>query len=213
MIHPSRTLRQHAKFILPLLFLALARPALAATATYQLDFGPAKSPLAEGFEAGELPTLEPISDPSFTVSPVGGGTLIEIAFKGQVSGYGLGDEQKPLTTDGIFTVQSKGDEPKEIPFTVSGLPAGGKVTFSAIEAWNGHGRAAFLSLGDSGWVDLAGANEPEQDPPKAPEFVTVTSGMAVPASGQLSGVLSNSDGTTIRAEGQCGAFVIVVETP
>ena len=184
----------------------------AASTTYQIDFGPANSPLAEGFEAGDLPVLEPVPDPGFTVSPVGGGKSIEITFKGEVSGFGLGDESKPLTTDGIFTVKSKADEPMNIPFAISGLPPGAKVKFSAIEAWNGRGRAAFISLGDSGMIDLAG-QEPEADPPVPPEFVVVVEGLKVPANGTLEGVLSNSDGDKIRAEGQCGAFVIVVDTP
>jgi hypothetical protein len=192
--------------------LCLCGSSWAATATYQIDFGPASSPLAAGFEPGELPTLEPTSDPGFTVSPVGGGKSIEIAFKGEVSGYGLGDESKPLTTDGIFTVKSKTEEPTNIPFTISGLPPGAKVKFSAIEAWNGKGRAAYISLGDSGMIDLAGS-EPEADPPLPPDFVVVAEGLTVPANGTLEGILSNSDGTKIRAEGQCGAFVIVVDTP
>lgn len=196
----------------PAYLLCLCGSVFAATATYQIDFGPANSPLADGFEAGELPTLEPISDPSFPVSPVGGGKSIDIAFKGEVSGYGLGDESKPLTTDGIFTVKSKTEEPANIPFAISGLPPGAKVKFSAIEAWNGKGRAAYISLGDSGMIDLAGT-EPEADPPVPAEFVVVAEGLVVPANGTLEGVLSNSDGDKIRAEGQCGAFVIVVETP
>lgn len=190
-----------------------AASALAGTTTYQIDFGPANSPLAEGFEAGELPTLEPVSDPSFGISPVGGGKPIEITFKGAVSGYGLGDEAKPLTTDGIFTVGSKDGEPSEVPFVVSGLPPGAKVTFSAIEAWNGRGRAAFISFGDSGLVDLAGPEVAEGDAAPPAEFVVVGENLAVPASGILEGVFSNTDGTNFRAEGQCGAFRLVVETP
>lgn len=192
--------------------LFLCGSALAATTTYQIDFGPANSPLADGFEAGELPTLEPVSDASFSVSPVGGGKSIEITFKGEVSGFGLGDETKPLTTDGVFTVKSTTDEPKNVPFTISGLPPGAKVKFSAIEAWNGKGRAAYISLGDSGLIDLAGS-EPEADPPAPAEFVVVADGLTVPANGTLEGVLSNSDGEIKRAEGQCGAFIIVVDTP
>lgn len=199
-------------FCAPAYLLCLCAPALAATATYQIDFGPANSPLADGFEAGELPTLEPVSDAGFTVSPVGGGKAIEITFKGEVSGFGLGDETKPLTTDGIFTVKSNPEEPKDVPFTISGLPPGAKVKFSAIEAWNGKGRAAFISLGDSGLIDLAGS-EPEADPPAPAEFVVVAESLTVPASGTLEGVLSNSDGEVKRAEGQCGAFIIVVDTP
>lgn len=194
------------------LSLLVTHAARCATTTYQIDFGPANSPLAEGFEAGELPTLEPVEDPVFPVSPVGGGVSIEIAFNGELSAYGLGEEARPLTTDGIFTVKSKADEPREIPFTITGLPPGAKVKFSAIEAWNGRGRAAFVSLGDSGPVDLA-TQEPESDPPVPSEFVVVAEGLVVPPTGKLEGVLSNSDGDTIRTEGQCGAFVIVVETP
>jgi hypothetical protein len=206
-----RTLLQGA-LCAPASLLCLGTSAFAGTATYQIDFGPANSPLADGFEAGELPTLEPVGDPGFTVSPVGGGKSIEIAFKGEVSGFGLGDESKPLTTDGIFTVKSTTDEPKNIPFSISGLPPGAKVKFSAIEAWNGKGRAAYISLGDSGMIDLAGT-EPEADPPVPPEFVVVAEGLTVPANGTLEGVFSNSDGEKMRAEGQCGAFVIVVDTP
>jgi hypothetical protein len=195
------------------LLLALAGPGFAGTVTYQIDFGPANSPLAEGFEAGELPTLEPVKDASFGVSPVGGGKPIEIACKAPVSGYGLGDEENPLTTDGIFTVGSKHGEPAEVPFTVSGLPPGAKVTFSAIEAWNGRGRAAFISLGDSGVVDLAGPAVAEGDTAPPPEFIVVGENLTVPASGVLEGMFSNTDGTNFRPEGQCGAFRFVVETP
>lgn len=196
-----------------MLILALASWAQAASTTYQVDFGPGNSPLADGFEAGELPTLEPVTDALFGVSPVGGGKPIEIAFKGDVSGYGLGDEAKPLTTDGIFTVGSKHEVPTEVAFTVSGLPPGSKVTFSAIEAWNGRGRAAYISLGESGIVDLAGPEIADGDTTPPPEFIVVGENLTVPASGVLTGVFANTDGTNFRPEGQCGAFRFVVEPP
>lgn len=200
-------------WLVPLLVWGLAGSLPAASTTYQVDFGPGNSPLADGFEAGELPTLEPVADAAFGISPVGGGKPIEVAFKGDVSGYGLGDETKPLTTDGIFTVGSKHDVPTEIAFTVSGLPPGAKVTFSAIEAWNGRGRAAYLSLGDSGVVDLAGPEIAEGDTVPPPEFVVVGENLTVPPSGVLQGVFANTDGTNFRPEGQCGAFRFVVEMP
>lgn len=186
--------------------------ARAGTLTYQVDFGPANSPLAEGFEGGELPTLEPVTDPAFSISPVGGGPLIEVAFKGQVSGYSLGDETKPLTTDGVFTVHSKHEEPTTVDFVITGLPSGAKVTVSGIEAWNGKGRAAYMSVGDSGMVDLAGP-EPEADPPVPAEFVVIGENLEVGPDGTLKGTFSNTDGEKFRPEGQCGGLRIVVETP
>ncbi len=208
-----RNLAGKARWLALLLSLCLAGTVSAASTTYQIDFGPGNSPVADEFEAGELPTLEPVTSPSFGLSPVGGGKPLEITFKGDVSGYSLGDEAKPLTTDGIFTVGSKHEEPTEIPFTVSGLPPGGKVTFSAIEAWNGRGRAAFLSLGESGIVDLAGPEIAEGDMAPPLEFIVVGENLIVPASGTLEGVFANTDGTNFRPEGQCGAFRFVVETP
>jgi len=202
--------------------LALTFPAFAGTSTYKLDFGTPTSPVAEGFQAGEVASLQETPDPVFSVTDEKGANPIEISFKGSIGGFSLGDESKPLTTDGIYTFKKKAeegadaaapDEPINIDFVISGLPAGSLVTLYGMSAWNGDGRAAFLSLGGSGMVDLAGSKEPAHGSASPDTFVLVATKLKVEAGGKLVGVFSNSDGSQPRAEGQWGGLILIVERP
>ena len=207
---------------LPLLVLAFAVSAFAGTATYKLDFGTATSPVAEGFQVGEAPSLQETCDPSFSVTDEKGANPVEISFKGAIGGFSLGNESKPLTTDGIYTFKKRAeegeaaaapDDPISIDFVISGLPVGSLVTFYGANAWNGAGRAAYISLGGSGMVDLAESSEPKPGASALDSFVLIASKQKVGADGKLAGVFSNSDGSKPRAEGQWGGLILVVETP
>lgn len=206
----------------PLLLLVFAATAFAGTSIYKLDFGTPSSPVAEGFQAAEIPSLQETLDPVFGVTDEKGRNPIEIRFKGSIGGFSLGDESKPLTTDGIYTFKKKAeegadatapDEPINIDFVISGFPAGSLVTFYGVNAWNGAGRAAFLSLGDSGMVDLAESTEPPAGSASPDTFVLVAAKQKAGADGKLAGVFSNSDGSKPRAEGQWGGLILLVERP
>ena len=206
----------------PFFLLAFAVSAFAGTSTYKLDLGTPTSPVAEGFQAGEVASLQEVPDPVFSVTDEKGANPIEVSFKGSIGGFSLGDESKPLTTDGIYTFKKKAgegadpaasDEPINIDFVIGGLPPGSLVTFYGMSAWNGDGRAAFLSLGGSGMVDLAGSKEPPPGAASPDKFVLVVEKQKVGADGKLPGVFSNSDGSKPRAEGQWGALILIVERP
>lgn len=197
----------------PLFLFALATCLMAGTSTYKLDFGTATSPVAEGFQAGEAPSLQSTCDPCFDVADEKGANAVTISFKGAIGGYSLGDASKPLTTDGIYTFDNKPDEPTNIEFSVSCLPVGSLVTFYGVSAWNADGRAACLSFGDSGMVDLAGSTEPGAGTTSFDAFVLVAARQKVGTDGRLNGIFSNSDGSKSRAEGQWGGLILVVETP
>lgn len=206
----------------PVFVVALAVSAFGGPSTYKLDFGTATSPVAEGFQAGEAPSLQETCDPVFSVTDDKGANPVEISFKGAVGGFSLGDEGKPLTTDGIYTFKKRAeegadaqapDDPINIDFVISGLPAGSLVTFYGVNAWNGAGRAAYVSLGGSGMVDLAESSEPKPGTSATDSFVLIASKQKVGADGKLAGVFSNSDGSKARAEGQWGGLILVVETP
>ncbi|MFZ4774743.1 MAG: hypothetical protein ACOYM3_05235 [Terrimicrobiaceae bacterium] len=197
----------------PLFLFLLATSMLAGTSTYKLDFGTATSPLADGFQVGEAPSLQSTCDPCFDVTDEKGGNPVTISFTGAIGAYSLGNAEKPLTTDGIYTFENKPDEPTNIEFTISCLPVGSLVTFYGMNAWNGDGRAAYLSFGDSGMVDLAGSTEPQAGATNFDAFILVAAKQKVGADGKLTGVFSNSDGSKSRAEGQWGGLVLVVETP
>ncbi len=206
----------------PLFVFALAVPAFAGTSTYKLDFGTATSPLAEGFQVGEAVSLKETCDPAFVVADEKGDHPIEIAFKGAVGGFSLGDESRPLTTDGIYTFKNQPEEgmeasnsndPINIEFVINALPVGSLVTLYGMNAWNGEGRSAFLSLGDSGMVDLAPSTEPKPAATNFDSFVLVAAQQKVGADGKLLGVFSNSDGSKPRAEGQWGGLILIVEAP
>ena len=206
----------------PLFVLAFAFSAFAGTSTYKLDFGTANSPVAEGFQAGEAVSLQETSDPVFQVADEKGANSLQIAFQGAIGGFSLGDESKPLTTDGIYTFKkpavegmdaSAPDEAINIPFAISGLPAGSLVTLYGVNAWNAEGRAAFVSLGDSGMVDLAASTEPKPGSTAFDSFTLIAAKQKVGTDGKLAGVFSNSDGSAPRAEGQWGGLILIVETP
>jgi hypothetical protein len=203
-----------------LFLLASAASALAGTSTYKLDFGTPTSPVAEGFQAGEVPLLQEMIDPSFSVTDEKGAHPIEISFKGAVGAFSLvtaenphGNPEKPLTTDYLYTFQNKPDEPTNIGFTITGLPPGSLVTLYGMCAWNGDERAGFLSLGNSDMVDLKGGAEPQAKSTSFDSFVQVASRLKAGADGKLEGVFSNSDGSKPRPEGQLAGIVLVVETP
>lgn len=203
-----------------LFLLAFAASAFAGTLTYKLDFGTPTSPVAEGFQAGEVPLLQETIDPSFSVTDEKGAHPIEISFKGAVGAFSLvtaenphGNPEKPLTTDYLYTFQNKPDEPSNVGFTISGLPPGSLVTLYGMCAWNGDGRAGFLSLGNSDMVDLKGGTEPVAKSTSFDSFVQVASKLKLGADGKLEGVFSNSDGSKPRPEGQLAGIVLVVETP
>lgn len=198
---------------LPLCALLHAVPVFAETYTYKVDFGTASSPVAEGYQAAEAGTLKATPELDISATDEKGQHPIDIQFHCDVGGYSLGKEDRPLTTDGIYTFGSNGKDPMNIGFTISGLPPKGKVTFYAVRAWNGPGRAAFLSLGNGSMVDIAGTPDDDGDPKSLSEFVTVCDRSVVPDNGKMDGIFSNSDGQTTRAEGQWGAMVLVVETP
>ena len=204
----------------PLFLFAFAVSAFAGSSTYKLDFGTANSPVAEGFQAGEAVSLQETSDPVFPVTDEKGGNPLEIRFQGAVGGFSLGDESKPLTTDGIYTFKKapEADAPAteetiNIPFAISGLPPGSLVTLYGLNAWNAEGRAAYVSLGDSGLVDLAASTEPKPGAAGLDTFVLIAAKQKAGADGKLTGVFSNSDGSAPRAEGQWGGLILVVETP
>ena len=206
----------------PLFAFAIAVSGLAGTSTYKLDFGTANSPVAEGFQVGETASLQETSDPVFPVTDEKGANPIAIRFQGAVGGFSLGDESKPLTTDGIYTfkkIPAEGadvpasDEAINIPFAISGLPAGSLVTLYGVYAWNAEGRAAYVSLGDSGMVDLAPSTEPKPGSSALDSLVLIAAKQKVGTDGNLAGVFSNSDGSTPRAEGQWGGLILIVETP
>ena len=216
----SRTFASIFPNAFPALLMALVATAFAGTSTYKLDFGTPTSPVAEGFQAGEVPSLQEEVDPVFSVTDAKGANPIAISFKGSVGGFSLGDEGKPLTTDGIYTFKKKNDEaaaatedPTNIDFVIGGLPAGSLVTLYGMNAWNGAGRAAFLSLGDSGMVDLAESTEPPAGSASPDTFVLVAAKQKAGADGKLAGVFSNSDGSKPRAEGQWGGLILLVERP
>ncbi len=204
----------------PLFAFATAVSAFAGSSTYKLDFGTANSPVAEGFQVGEAASLQETCDPVFPVTDDRGANPIEIGFKGGVGGFSLGDEGKPLTTDGIYTFKKAPeadapatDEAINIPFVISGLPPGSLVTLYGVNAWNAEGRAAYVSLGDSGLVDLAPSTEPKFGASALDTFVLIAAKQKAGADGKLAGVFSNSDGSAPRAEGQWGGLVLIVETP
>ncbi|CAN5721031.1 hypothetical protein BH09VER1_BH09VER1_34730 [soil metagenome] len=198
---------------LPLCALLYAQSAVAETYTYQVDFGTASSPVAEGYQAAEAGTLKATPDLDISATDGKGLHPIEIQFHGVVGGYSLGKEDRPLTTDGVYTFGSTGKDPMNIPFTISGLPPNAKVSFYAVRAWNGPGRAAFLSLGNDSMVDIAGPPDDDCDPKSISEFIAVCERSVVGPTGKMEGIFSNSDGNLTRPEGQWGAMVLVVETP
>jgi len=193
--------------------LGLTGTVWAETWTYKVDFGTDSSPVASGYQAAEAKTLAATPDLELGLKDGSGGHPIDLQFHGDVGGFSLGDAAKPLTTDGIYTFGSTGNDPKEIPFTISGLPAHALVTMYAVRAWNGAERAGFVSLGESGMIDIAGAPDEMPDPASFSDFVVVAQRQKVGADGKIGGVFSNSDGSTMRPEGQWGAMVLVVEAP
>ena len=204
----------------PLFAFVLAVTAFAGTSTYKLDFGTPTSPVAEGFQAGEVPLLQETIDPSFGITDEKGAHPIELSFKGSVGGFSLGtaenrdgDPDKPLTTDYIYTFQNKPDEPTNVGFTISGLPPGSLVTLYAIGAFNGDGRAGYVSLGNADMVDIKGGIEPPAKSKSFESFTSIAEKVKVGTDGKLGGIFSNSDGSKSRAEGQLAGVVLVVETP
>lgn len=201
------------KFLLPILALWAANAALAETRTYKVDFGTEESPVGEGFQGVEALPLKATCDLSIGMSDEAGKNPINLQFHGDVGGYSLGNKEKPITTDGLYTFGSNNKDPKDIAFTISGLPPKALVTMYAVGAWNGSGRAAFLSLGDRSIVDIAGDPKNDTaDPLALTDYAVVADRVEVGPNGQLDGVFSNSDGANIRAEGQWGAMILVVET-
>ena len=206
--------------LFPLFLLLSAASAFAGTSIYKLDFGTATSPVAEGFQAGEVALLQETIDPTFGITDEKGAHPIDISFKGAVGAFTLGnaenpngDPANPLTTDYIYTFQNNPDEPTNVGFTISGLPPGSLVTLYAIGALNGEGRAGFLSLGNSGLVDIQGGTEPEAISKSFGSFTQIAAKLKVGADGKLGGIFSNSDGAKPRPEGQLAGLVLIVETP
>ena len=217
MNHPSLSI---VRIAFPLLLLAFVATAFAGTSTYKLDFGTPTSPVAEGFQAGEAPLLQETVDPSFSITDEKGAHPVEISFKGAVGAFSLGtlesrngDPDKPLTTDYLYTFENKPDDATNVQFTISGLPPGSLVTLYAIGAFNGDGRAGFVSLGNSDLVDIKGGIEPAAKSKSFESFTLVAEKVKVGADGKLGGIFSNSDGSKPRAEGQLAGIVLVVETP
>lgn len=206
----------------PLFVLIFGISAFAGTLTYRLDFGPAASPVAEGFASGEVASLVETTDPTFSVPDDCGSHPIEISFQGAIGGFSLGNAAKPLTTDGIYSFKAPPEEGVEAPatnelmeigFVISGLPPNSLVTFYGMSAWDGEGRAAYLSLGESGPVDIGTSTEPKAGDCGTGSFTLVAQNEKVGADGTLRGIFSNSDGSQPRVESQWGAFVLSVETP
>lgn len=193
--------------------LCLTLTAQAETYTYKVDFGVEGSPVADGYQSVDAKTLSATPGLDVGLQDEKGAHPIHLCFDCDVGGYSLGDTKKPLTTDGIYTFGSNGKEPKDIPFTISGLPPKAKVSLYAVRAWNGAGRAAFISLGQSSLTDISQTPDDIEDPQSVSDFVSVAERQVAGADGKISGIFSNSDGSTIRPEGQWGAMILVVETP
>lgn len=203
------------KVLLPFLVLPLLGilPVHAETRIYKVDFGVEGSLAAEGYQTVDALSLAATSDLSVSAADEKGANSITLQFSGDVGGFSLGNREKPITTDGIYTFGSDSKEPKNIPFTISGLPPKSLVAMYAVAAWNGPGRAAFISLGDGGVVDIGGNSPGEGDPRAVTDYTVVCNRLEVGPTGKVEGVFSNSDGSTIRSEGQWGAMILVVEKP
>lgn len=113
----------------------------------------------------------------------------------------------PLTAGGLFAPIGVTSN-----FQLSGLTPGSTVTLYAIGAWDGPGRAAFVSFAGSGLVDTAG-NPPAGDQPAIPGFNPTTADFKLINMDALvggSGILFGTVDSGGRIEGQLGGFIISV---
>lgn len=178
----------------------------ASADTFYLDFQATGQPITAGFQVADntIGFFTP-ETPVFTLGGVGTLTIAS------ANNYGFGNTDQPLVTDGFFV-------PDSTTFDITGLTPGTLVSVYAIEAWDDDGRAAFVSFGSGALVDIATAADGNAGtiPGTAPtlgDFTLVASNVVAPGSGTLSGVISNTDGVTVRPEGQIGGMIIVTQIP
>src|SRR5688572_28993033 len=141
------------KLLVALAGISLSAFAVSAAnaATYKLDFGPDGSPATAGYVTTATSSI-PFNSITSPTYDLGGGAALSFT---SVNNYNLGNADNPLVTDGLF-VNSAAPAGN---FTISGLDEGDLVTLYAINAWDGAGRAAFVSLDGGSYVDSGGGHD------------------------------------------------------
>jgi len=177
---------------------------LASAAVYKADLGASAQPVASGW-TGPSTTVNfnANATPTFNL-----GDGVTLTFS-TVNNYGFANASNPVIQDGFFTTGTA-------TFTLSGLNAGDKVTLYAIHAWDGNGRAAFVSFAGSPLVQSKTAIDANFNTkvdgaypyanPSASDMALVTTDALVGVGGTLSGYFTTTNGTSTVQEAQLGGL-------
>jgi hypothetical protein len=182
----------------------------AAQTVYYLNFTSDTSvqPTYDGvnfYQALHPANFHTLENESFSI---GGGLTLNL---NNVDNYQLPPTTNPLVAGGFFTSSTS-------TFSLTGLTPGSTVSLYAIGAWDGGGRAAYVSFGGSDPVDST-ASDAGWNTTSPGLNVTlgdlqlITSDVLVDGTGTINGYISNTDGFAPKAEGQVGGFAFVVNAP
>lgn len=188
------------------LLAASAVSSKAALLSFYLDFDTTdgNNQLTAGYQSLAFgASLNTTAATSFNI-----GSGVTLSFT-NIGCYNTGNATQPLTTDGFYNTGNGVNS----TFTLSGLTPGSTVTLYATDAWDGAGRAAYVSLGGGAYADTATGNQNPGSSTNSNDFTLVAQDVAAPT-GTLTGMFGPTNGTDSRgAEAQIGAFIIQVNTP